>query len=73
MKLTAEDLRKIADMANNEDNGILYEIKMRAFNGHYNDAGYDILKDNEIKLLKSLGFKVTTGQNTENPWYVVEW
>lgn len=73
MGVTAENLRMIADIVNEESNNVLDEIKERALNGHYNYACYDILTDDENKLLQWLGFKVTTGQNAENPWFVVEW
>lgn len=75
MSVTAENLRRVADIANEyeEGNNILKEIKERALNGYYNYACYDVLANDENKLLKLLGFKVTTGQNAENHWFVVEW
>lgn len=75
MSVTAENLRRVADIVNEyeETDNVLEEIKKRALNGYYNYACYDVLANNENKLLKLLGFKVTTGQNAENHWFVVEW
>lgn len=73
MSVTAENLRRVADIVNEETDNVLDEIKERALNGYYNYACYDVLTNDENKLLKLLGFKVTIGQNAENPWFVVEW